>query len=300
MSRAWQIAESTLPFIKIYFLSAAVFTMLEFLIPADQNRSLRNNFANLRFALLYIFVTPFAMIWPAAFAATIIQRFGGGLLHIDLERIAFGPPGLDWALHNLLLPLLPLFLFDFFYYWRHHRLQHVSTALWPVHRLHHSMESLNAIGTLRIHWLEEPMRVLTITVPMGLLFNISPVRAASIGFALSQWAMFAHSNLRIPLGPLTGILTGPQLHRMHHSLEPEHQGTNFASMLPLWDILFGTYLAPKPREWPATGLTGDEHPRGTLYETAYPFAAWTQRLRMPLLFGSSERQSDRAPVKLRL
>ena len=273
VSWIWHTIESTLPFIKFYFLSAAVFTALEFLIPADRTRSPRNSFANLQFTLLYILVTPFAMILPSAFAAAVTQRFRGGLIHWDLDRLALGIPALDWTAHNLLLPLIPLFIFDFFYYW-HHRLQHVSPAFWPVHRLHHSMESLNAIGTLRIHWLEEPMRALTITIPMSLLFNIGPVRAAAIGFALSQWAMFAHSNLRIPLGPFTGVLTGPQLHRLHHSLLPEHQDKNFTSMLPLWDILFGTYVGPKKGEWPATGLAGGEHPRGTLYETAWPFVTW--------------------------
>jgi sterol desaturase/sphingolipid hydroxylase (fatty acid hydroxylase superfamily) len=175
---------------------------------------------------------------------------------------------------NLLLPFFPLLVFDFFYYW-HHRLQHTVPSFWVIHRLHHSTESVNALASFRHHWLEEPMRVFTMTIPMALLFDITPVQGAWIAFALGQLGVFIHANLRIPFGRLTPLFTGPQLHRLHHSYKPEHLNKNYSAIFPVWDILFGTYCSPKRGEWPATGLgAAAQHPDSVVYETAFPFLAW--------------------------
>jgi sterol desaturase/sphingolipid hydroxylase (fatty acid hydroxylase superfamily) len=171
------------------------------------------------------------------------------------------------------LPFAPLAVVDFFYYW-HHRLQHVSPIFWVIHRLHHSAESLNALAAYRIHPLEEPMRVFTMTIPIVLLFHITPVEGAWIAFALGQLGTFIHSNIRLPFGPMTAVLMGPQLHRLHHSFLPEHLDRNYSSAFPVWDILFGTYVPPKPGEWPETGLANGERPGSVFHETLAPFVAW--------------------------
>ena len=72
------------------------------------------------------------------------------------------------------------------------------------------------------------------------------------------WGFFIHANVRLELGPLTPIISGPQLHRIHHSALAEHRDKNFATFFPFIDILFGTYYGPGKGEHPPTGLHDGE------------------------------------------
>jgi len=269
----WGIIVSTLPAVKAYFLAVVAFAVAEVIIPAERRQPLRQHLSNLQYVLLYLFVTPFAMILPTALAAGVAERWGPGLIRLDLEHLRWGIAAMDWPVRNVLLPLVPLFIFDFFYYW-HHRLQHRVPVFWVTHRLHHTTESLNALAALRIHWLEEPLRVFTITIPMVILFRITPVEGAWIAFALGQLGIFIHANLRLPFGRFTPVFTGPQLHRLHHSLEPEHRDRNYSATFPVWDVLFGTYCPPKRAEYPVTGLREDQHAGPLVEENLLPFVTW--------------------------
>jgi sterol desaturase/sphingolipid hydroxylase (fatty acid hydroxylase superfamily) len=61
-----------------------------------------------------------------------------------------------------------------------------------------------------------------------------------------------HSNIRLPRTLdrfLRLTLVTPDMHRIHHSKTGGHSLTNFGTMFPWWDRLFGTY-----RDQPAAGL----------------------------------------------
>jgi sterol desaturase/sphingolipid hydroxylase (fatty acid hydroxylase superfamily) len=123
--------------------------------------------------------------------------------------------------------------------------------------------------------------VFIVFLPLGLLFDLPPPSIGWLWSALLLWGYFIHLNLRLPMGPLTPVFTGPQLHRLHHSIKPEHTDVNFAAFFPIWDILFGTYVPPKRDEWPATGLHDGEdlnHPGRAMLS---PFRDWTRMLRKP-------------------
>jgi hypothetical protein len=51
--------------------------------------------------------------------------------------------------------------------------------------------------------------------------------------------------------------TGNQVHRIHHSVDAEHYNRNFADVLAIFDVAFGTYYRPETEEFPATGLGPD-------------------------------------------
>src|SRR5258706_15193675 len=102
------------------------------------------------------------------------------------------------------------------------------------------------------------MRVFVVLLPIGLLFDQQPVTIGWLWSGLLLWGYFIHLNLRLPLGPLTPVLGGPHLHRIHHSRLPEHQDKNFAAFFPIFDLLFGTYYPPSRAEYPATGLINGE------------------------------------------
>lgn len=149
--------------------------------------------------------------------------------------------------------ILVLFLYDFFAYWLH-RIEHSVPLLWQMHKLHHEDEHMNVTTTNRHHPLEAVLRVPFVMLPLVTLFDIpfAPlVFGVSLGVLLPS---FSHMNLKLELGRFTPFLIGPQLHRLHHSSEERHFNKNFANIFPLWDILFGTYVAPEKGEFPPTGL----------------------------------------------
>jgi sterol desaturase/sphingolipid hydroxylase (fatty acid hydroxylase superfamily) len=81
----------------------------------------------------------------------------------------------------------------------------------------------------------------------------------------------SHANLRLGFGALGDrLLVSPRFHRIHHGIGVGHEGTargcNFATLFPVWDVLFGT--ANFGRDFPATGirdqLDGADYGRGFL------------------------------------
>lgn len=80
------------------------------------------------------------------------------------------------------------------------------------------------------------------------------VIVATAGYVLLT---IGHANIRLQIGKASLFWCTPQVHRIHHSRLPQHRDKNFAFILPLWDVLFGTYYAPKRDEFPPTGVEGE-------------------------------------------
>jgi sterol desaturase/sphingolipid hydroxylase (fatty acid hydroxylase superfamily) len=111
------------------------------------------------------------------------------------------------------------------------------------------------------------------TLPLALLFRLPAVDLIWIAAIPAAWAYFVHMNIRVNFGPLWWLLTSPQYHRIHHSIEPKHFDRNFALWFPIWDLLFGTAYRPRAGEYPATGVSGVDVT--TLSQAAaLPFAGW--------------------------
>ncbi len=236
--------------------------LLELVLPAERGQGMRGRGRN----LLYF---------------AILISLGLGTLSLWLTVTSIGSaahlPVFDRVIY------LPAYLFtmDFLYYW-YHRAQHRFPALWAVHELHHSDGELNVTTSYRTYWLEAPLQSILVGTPVLLLFGRP---AAEIGLAAAITArfflLFAHSNLRLPLGPLTPVFVGPQLHRIHHSILPEHQDKNFAQLFPVIDVVFGTYRAPQSGEYPPTGTPGLASDASLMQTQLRPFSTWLDRgLRM--------------------
>ena len=67
------------------------------------------------------------------------------------------------------------------------------------------------------------------------------VLAGVIAFR-GMWAIYIHSNVRLPIGPLRKLIGAPELHHWHH--DRARDAGNYANISPLMDILFGTYRCP--------------------------------------------------------
>jgi len=164
---------------------------------------------------------------------------GFGLLHW-LEGAGL-PRWASWVIAFVLLDL-------FSYSW--HVAAHKVPALWRFHAVHHSDPHIDASTALRFHLGEVVMEsaamvavlpLLGVTVPQLLLYKL----------VLVPVAMFHHSNVRMPARAdraLRAVVVTPWMHWVHHSRTLPETDSNFASVLPWWDMLFGTYrVVRRPR-----------------------------------------------------
>lgn len=149
-----------------------------------------------------------------------------------------------------------------------HRLMHVSPTLWKFHAVHHSSEELDWLASFRVHPVDQVLVKGSALLPVFALgFSELAIGVAALFY---QWhALFLHSNIRIPFGPLRWIFATPEFHHWHHANEREAWDKNFSSQLPIWDILFGT--AHLPGRMPTVYGVDDEVPDGYLGQLAYPF-----------------------------
>jgi sterol desaturase/sphingolipid hydroxylase (fatty acid hydroxylase superfamily) len=130
---------------------------------------------------------------------------------------------------------------DLIGYWVH-RWFHIG-PLWRVHAVHHSSTALDWLSSTRLHPVNEILSRLLSALPLLLLGFAPGLLAAYVPF-LTLYALLLHANVRWDFGPLRLILASPAFHRWHHASEAAAVNRNFAGLLPLWDLLFGTVYLP--------------------------------------------------------
>src|SRR5262249_48648691 len=131
-------------------------------------------------------------------------------------------------------------LSDFLVYWGH-RLQHQVGWLWRFHSVHHSSQHLDWLAAHREHPLDTIYTIGLINLPAFILGFPLETLAGLIAFR-GIWAIYIHSNVRLPIGPLRMLIGAPELHHWHH--DRDRDAGNYANISPLMDILFGTYRCP--------------------------------------------------------
>ena len=201
----------------------------------------------------------------------LARRFGNGLITLNIFTEEAVPAQIACLLLYILIKDF------FFYFW--HRCQHKVGVLWDIHAVHHSDTAFNVTTYLRQHWLNGPVQGFFVTISMTLLFKLPAVTMFDAALVIAIWLFFTHMNIRLQLGCLSWVVTGPQLHRLHHSCKPEHIDTNFAQYFPIWDVLFGTYHHPKKGEFPPTGLASGERIESLSTLIFSPFHKWCRKIR---------------------
>jgi sterol desaturase/sphingolipid hydroxylase (fatty acid hydroxylase superfamily) len=166
-------------------------------------------------------------------------------------------PAIGPALEILAMIFVPLVLHDAWFYWSH-RLEHRIRVLWAFHRIHHSDERMNTATWGRDHFLQNSWRTFFSIFTLGLIVDLDLTEAGKAalysGLFLMALSMFYHSAIRVRLPWLDRVLVTPQVHRIHHAVDPVYHNKNFADVLPIFDIIFGTYHRPASDEFPGTGL----------------------------------------------
>jgi sterol desaturase/sphingolipid hydroxylase (fatty acid hydroxylase superfamily) len=176
----------------------------------------------------------------------LVNVAGGGWIHLRSDGW--------WFLLSFIVLVVAI---DFWTYLVH-RAQHKFAVLWAMHSLHHSAEALTMVTGARHFWLEDPL--ISAAFPLvAIVFKVPPEMATPITlFCFLVGEGMAHLNLRVSLGRFALCIQNPQYHRIHHSVEPQHQDKNFCKLLPLFDVIFGTAWWPGKDEFPMTGLAGEK------------------------------------------
>jgi sterol desaturase/sphingolipid hydroxylase (fatty acid hydroxylase superfamily) len=158
-------------------------------------------------------------------------------------------PGIPFAVS---VALLSSIVGDFFYYW-YHRWEHTSRWGWPMHKLHHEDEHMNVTTAFKFHWIDSAALHAVQVLPA--IFLPRPLVTIPLLYLANRVRVtFEHLAIPLNLGPFDRLITSPANHRIHHSTLPEHFNKNFAAVWPFWDVIFGTYSAPRHGEYPPTGL----------------------------------------------
>jgi sterol desaturase/sphingolipid hydroxylase (fatty acid hydroxylase superfamily) len=197
-----------------------------------------------------------AMLIHYVIGLTILTAF----LDLSIGRHLIGyPDGPRWpAFENpVLYGVTALFLIDGLYY-VYHRLQHAIPALWHIHKLHHTDPAVNVTTAKRTHFLERPVQFVILVAPVLWLLGVSLEGLAYVAVLGPALLYVSHMDVRLPLGPLTGVVVGPQYHRIHHEKVEHSRHANFAQAFPLFDMLGGTYRRPGKSEYATTGVAGCE------------------------------------------
>lgn len=133
-----------------------------------------------------------------------------------------------------------IFFSDLIIYWGH-RLQHNVDFLWRFHKVHHSAETLDWLAAHREHPIDSIYTIGLINLPAFLIGFDLEALALLVAFR-GIWAIYIHSNVRLPIGKLKILIGSPELHHWHH--DKERDRGNYANISPLMDIVFGTYVCP--------------------------------------------------------
>ncbi len=195
----------------------------------------------------------------AGVAVAILVRVDAAAQFLSLKPYAA-------ALPLWLLIALSFVLGDLLTYW-FHRACHRYRVLWRFHAVHHSAERLDWLAAHREHPLDGFVTQICVNLP-AILLGLPFAAIGSLIAFRGLWAIFIHSNVRLPLGPLRLLFGAPELHHWHHArVDTRH---NFANLAPYLDVIFGTYHCPEDPETYPLGLT-EPWPRRYLAQLIRPF-----------------------------
>lgn len=235
--------------------------------------------ASLAVVLLLESVSPFRKVesslltrWPGNFVLTAIEHALALVLLPALTIAIVGEH--DWHATGLISQvglgavggfIVTLLALQCLGYWMHRAFHRVGW-MWRIHSVHHSDPEVDATTVHRHHPLEVMIGFL-VALPLIFVLGPTPLQLLAYNILHIAVATFSHGNLT--LGKRADawvrlVLVTPSFHRLHHAAARPYTDSNYATLLPLFDHLFGT-VSRLPEQTQATMTLGLEYFRSRRY-----------------------------------
>ncbi len=205
-----------------------------------------------------LLVTKLAYHWPGLASARIhpepkrklrgsrlYQRVFANMLFSGLLVFAFTYLGERWlvgssdaswgwiALHVVGV----LLVYDFFYYLMHRFAFHQWTLLRRVHVVHHHVRHPHAVDSLYLHPVENFLGLALLYSCIAAMGPLHPAAFIIVVTVHSWLNILVHAGLDLPRFPFRALSFLARKHDLHHV---SMKGGNYASLTPIYDLLFGT------------------------------------------------------------
>ena len=140
-----------------------------------------------------------------------------------------------------------------------HVAAHNTKTLWRLHAVHHSPKKLYWLNVGRFHPAEKALQYTLDTLPF-ILVGVGPEVVALYFVFYAVNGFYQHSNVDVRYGLLNYIVSGPELHRWHHSKRIHESNRNYGNNLIVWDLVFGTWFFPRDARVGDLGLFNRNYP----------------------------------------
>jgi sterol desaturase/sphingolipid hydroxylase (fatty acid hydroxylase superfamily) len=241
-------------------LAASAVTFFEFVIPYD--KAWQPRWADVKNDLL--FMVTVQMVLPQLLGLLLALTLLGYLETLALPMAQLWPRESPLFLQVLLMLLVAELL-----RYPLHVAAHNTKTLWRLHAVHHSPKRLYWLNVGRFHPAEKALQYTLDTLP----FILCGVGADVVALYFIFYAVngfYQHSNVDVRYGPLNYVVSGPELHRWHHSKLIDESNRNYGNNLILWDLVFGTWFLPKHARVGDLGLLNRDYPLGFVDQMTTP------------------------------
>lgn len=167
-------------------------------------------------------------------------------------------PGGGWVPLGALPPALQFVVaflsLDLARYWLH-RMHHRVPFFWKFHRVHHSVEVMDATAGFRMHLVDFVQLAGMPVLLAGWVFGVEGVAGWVWPWAMVPGVLFdafEHGNIRFSLRhPLARawhvLFNNPLFHSWHHTRDGHLCDGNYGNVLVIWDRVFGSEVTqPEP------------------------------------------------------
>jgi sterol desaturase/sphingolipid hydroxylase (fatty acid hydroxylase superfamily) len=246
--------------------------LLEAILPKKENYPLTGR-KGFKLDLMYIVFIDFMLAAIGFYAVTSVIEY---IFVALMAKAGITLPLLDVNVMPIALQFLFFLLVVDFVQFLGHFILHRFDFLWEFHKIHHAQEQLGFASTRHFHWFEYVVFKPLLYIPFGLLgYGAKEYVIYYLWFGYF-FTFFSHCNVKVNWGFFNYVFINPDTHYWHHSKNsPGRFGVNFASVLPIWDLLFGTFYLPKDQKLkPQLGVHGQkEMPETFIGQMIYPFKA---------------------------
>ena len=194
------------------------------------------------------------MVLPQLLGLVVALTLLDSLETLALPMVRLWPRALSvWLQVALMLVVAELLRYPL------HVAAHNTKTLWRLHAVHHSPKKLYWLNVGRFHPAEKALHYTLDTLPF-LLVGVGPEVVALYFVFYAVNGFYQHSNVDVRYGPLNYLVSGPELHRWHHSKQIDESNRNYGNNLIVWDLVFGTWFLPRDARVGDLGLLNRDYP----------------------------------------